>query len=192
MHHCYDTSCKLQSDDPYVILYNKVTRHIDTHKTFILRQGQLDEVSGHMILLPIQFDVSLREIKERIDGNQKVTTDIKFKRITFKRPITNPVTERCNSDVGIDTDHNFLYGLIPGVLEIPCEMNRLDDFISLKHAICNGKLQNIIALHLLLDIGPFYSLTNMRQMKYSNDSTNFWLTLKIIQRTRSYFFQGYK
>ena len=188
MHHCYDASCILQSDDPYVILYHKVTRHIDTYTTFNLRQEQLDEVSGHMILLSIHFDVSLREIKERIDGNQEVIIDIKTKRITLKRPITTPVAERCNSDVGIDTDHNFLYGLIPGVLEGTCEMNRLDDFIFLKQAICNGKLQNIIALHLLLDIGQFYSLTNIRQMKYSNDSINFWLTLKVIQRTRSYFF----
>ena len=186
----YDTSCKLQSDDPYVILYHTVTRHIDTHKTFSLRQEQLDEVSGHMILLSIHFDVSLREIKKRIDGNQKVIIDIKSKRITFKRPITTPVAERCNNDVGIDTDHNFLYGLTPGVLKSTCEMNRLDDFISLKQAICNGKLQNIIALHLLLDIGQFHSLTNIRQMKYRNDSINFGLTLKIIQRTRSYFFQG--
>ena len=176
VYHCYDTSCKLQSDGPCVILYHKVTRHIDTHKTFSLRQEQLDEVSGH-ILLSIHFDMSLREIKERIDGNQKVIIDIKSNRITFKRPITTPVAERCNSDVEIDTDHNFLYGLIPGVLERPCEMNRLDDFISLKQAICNGKLQNIIALHLFVDIGQFYSLTNIRQMKYSN-----------IHRTRSCFF----
>ena len=165
MYHCYDTSCKLQSDDPYVILYHKVTRHIDTHKTFSLRQEQLDEVYGHMILLSIHFDVSLREIKECFDGNQKVIIDIKSKQITFKRPITTPVAERCNSDVGIDTDHNFLYGLIPGVLESTLEMNRLDDFIFLKQAICNGKLQNIIALHLFVDIGQFYNLTNMSPVK---------------------------
>ena len=61
-----------------------------------------------MILLSMHFDVSLREIKERIDGNQKVIIEIKSKRITFKRPITTPVAERCNSGVGIDTDHNFL------------------------------------------------------------------------------------
>ena len=107
-----------------MILYHTVTRHIDTHKTFSLRQEQLDEVSGHMILLSIHFDVSLREIKEHIDGNQKIIIDIKSKRITFTRPITAPVSERCNDDVGIDTDHNFLYGLIPGDLESTCEMNR--------------------------------------------------------------------
>ena len=130
-----------------------------------------------MILLSIHFDVSQRDIKERIDGNQKVIIDIKSKRITFKRPITTPVAERCNSDVGIDTDHNFPYGLIPGVLESTCEKNSKDDFISLKQAICNDKLQNIIALHLFVDIGQFYSWTNIRQMKYSN-----------IQRTGSSLF----
>ena len=187
------TRHNLQSDDPYVILYHAVTRHIETHKTFSLRQEQLDEVSGHMILISVHFDVSLREIKERIDGNQKVIIDIRSKRITFKRPITTPVAERCNNDVGIDTDHNFLYGLIPGVLERICEMNRLDDFISLLQAICDGKLQNNIALHLLLVIGQFYSLTDIRQMKYSNDSINFWLTLKKIFKGRGVnFFQGYK
>ena len=74
----------------------------------------MDEESGHMILLSIHFDVSLRKIKERIDGNQKVLIDIKSKRITFKSPITTPVAERGKNDVGIDTDddHNFLYGLI--------------------------------------------------------------------------------
>ena len=191
MYHCCNTSCKLQSDDPYVILNHKLTRHIDTHKTFSLRQEQLDEVSGHMILLSIHFDVSLREIKVRIDGNQKVIIDIKSKRITFKRPIATPVAERCNSD-GIDTDHNFLYGLIPCVLESSWEMKRLDDFISLKQAICYGKLQNIIELHLLLDIGQFYSLTNIRQMRYSNDSINFWLTLKLFKGRGANFFKGYK
>ena len=173
VYHCYDTSYKLQSDDPYVILYHTVIRHIDAHKTFSLRQEQLDEVSGHMILLSVHFDVSLREIKERIDGNQKVIIEIKSKRIIFKRPVTTPVAERWNSGVGIDTDHTFLYGLIPGILESTCEMNRLDDFISLKQAVCNGQLQNIIALHILLDIGQFYSFTKKRQMKYSNDSINF-------------------
>ena len=139
VYHCYDTTCKLQSDDPFVILYHTVTRHIDTHKTCSLRQEQLDEVSGHMILHSIHFDVSLREIKERIDWNQKVIIDINSKRITFKRPIITPVAERCNSDVGSDTDHNFLYGLFPGALESTCEMNTLDDYISLKQAFCNGK-----------------------------------------------------
>ena len=71
-------------------------------------------------------------------------------------------------------------------------MNRLDDVISLKQTICNDKLQNIITLHLLLDIGQFYSLTNIRQMKYSNDSINFWLTLKLFKGGGATFFQGYK
>ena len=115
--------------------------------------------------------------------------DIKSKRITFKRPITTPVAELCNSDVGSDTDHNFLYGLFPGVLESTCEMNRLDDFNSLKQAICNGKLQNIIALHLLLDTGQFYSFKNIRQMKYSNESM---IHPKIIKGRGAIFFQGYK
>ena len=65
-----------------------------------------------MILLSIHFDVSLRGIKERIDGNQKMIIDIKSKRITFMRPVTTRVAERCNSDFGIDTDHNFLYGRV--------------------------------------------------------------------------------
>ena len=47
--------------------------------------------------------------------------------------------------------------------------------------MCNASSfvdENNIALHLLLDIGQFYSLTDMRQMKYSNVSINVWLTLK--------------
>ena len=194
VYHCYDTSCKLKSDDPYVILYHKVTRHIDTHKTFSLRQEQLDEVSGH-ILLSIHFGVSLRENKERIDGNQKVIIDIKSKRITFRSPITDlslNVAIVMLELILIIIFYNVLYGLIPGVLESTCEMNRLDDFISLKEAICNGKLQSIIALHILLDIGQFYSLANIRQMKYSNDSINFWLTLKLFIGRGAIFFQGHK
>ena len=62
-------------------------------------------------------------------------------------------------------------------------------FCTLLHAcMCNALSfvdENNIALHLLLDIGQCYSLTDMRQMKYSNGSINFWLALKNIQRTRS-------
>ena len=35
-----------------------------------------------------------------------------------KRYVGTPATERCNNDTAIETDNNFVPGLIPGVLSV--------------------------------------------------------------------------
>ena len=83
---CYDTSYNIQSDDPYVILHNALTRHIGTHKRFSLRQTKFDKMSGHIILLSIKFDVLSYEKRPhwRESGRD---IEVSSKRITFKGPL---------------------------------------------------------------------------------------------------------
>ena len=64
--------------------------------------------------------------------------DIRSKRITFKRPVATPAAERCSNDIALEIDNNILYGHIPGLLEMICEMNILPDLTSLQRAICDG------------------------------------------------------
>ena len=56
--------------------------------------------------------------------------------------------------------------------------NRLDDFYNLLAAIADGYLEDNIALHLMLDIGQFYSYDSIHSMRYSETSLTFWATVQ--------------
>ena len=71
--------------------------------------------------------------------------------------------------------------------------NRLDDFYNLLAAIADGYLEDNIALHLMLEIGQFYSYDSIHSMRYSETSLTFWATVqKIFKGKCVNFFRGHK
>ena len=134
--HCYDSSYELPSQNPYVILNYECTRSIGTHKTLNLRQVQFDEVSNHVYFNEFWCVTIWNRRPHWWESGSD--TDVRLKRITFKRPVATPAAECCSNNTALETDHNILYTHIPGFLEIICEKNRLDDLISLLRAICYG------------------------------------------------------
>ena len=71
--------------------------------------------------------------------------------------------------------------------------NRLDDFYNLLVAIADGYLEDNIALHLILDIGQFYSYDSIHSMRYSETSLTFWATVqKNFKGKCVNFFRGHK
>ena len=61
-----------------------------------------------MILLSINHDVFLYEIKGRIDWNQEVILASDRVELQIKMPVTTPAVERNGNDTALETDHNFL------------------------------------------------------------------------------------
>ena len=71
--------------------------------------------------------------------------------------------------------------------------NGVDDFYNLLAAIADGYLEDNIALHLMLDIGQFYSYDSIHSMRYSETSLTFWATVqKNFKGKCVNFFRGHK
>ena len=122
------------------------------------------------------------------------------KNILFKRKL-KVKTDCCEfqTDTTIPTDKwtqtNFseLYSILPDVINVLKEMQRYDDFVTVMKCIRERILTENIALHLLLDIGNFYSKDSINAVRYSNETLEFWLTVqKLVKGKGVNFFRGFK
>ena len=60
------------------------------------------------------------------------------------------------------------------------ELNRFDDFVSLLRCIKERILDHNISFHLTLDVGQFYGLDSIHEMRYNSTSLEWWLVIKKI------------
>ena len=115
-------------------------------------------------------------------------------KIRFKRKHPEEVystTEK--QDSYTTTDNSDLSELFFEVINVMDQYGRKDDFISMLHAIKDGYLLQNIAFHLLLDVGLFYGLSSISNMRYDKQSLAFWITVHKLFKGRGInFFRGYK
>ena len=170
---------------------------LSTHnkdQQFSARKVVLDECTGRSAYRSIHYNVSIQEIKRRIEqGTTPVfgsENKIRFKR---KEPEVNINTTVTTQDSQTSTDNCELSELIHDVIHVMNEHNRKEDFIHTLHAIRKGHLLQNVAFHLLLDIGLFYSQSSISNMRYSEQSLSFWMTVQKLFKSRGInFFRGYK
>ena len=194
MFYCYLNTCPFKSSDAEDILTHTIETHSDTFIKFSIRHERLHPSQGYIYKQSVHFDIKLSDIQSRIDNDQTPVIDIENNLIRFKRKPSHAIsTHTGNIPSATQTENSTIYELIPGIIEKIRDLGRLSDFESLLQAVHDGKLQNNIALHLLLDIGQFFGLSDIRQMKYSQDTIHFWLTIQKLFKGRGLnFFQGYK
>ena len=91
------------------------------------------------------------------------------------------------------TDDANIYQLISHVIDVMKDIGTISDVISVLQAIKNGYLNDNIAFHLLLDIGDFYSLNSINNVRYSKQSLGFWVTVqKLFKGKGINFFRGFR
>jgi hypothetical protein len=148
----------------------------------------------------IHFDTTVGQLAMKINNGfspiiREEEAKIIFKRHHDKNEKTDRPTSELSSDTGKDvqTSHSELYSLIPGVIEKLEVAGRLADFESTMKAVTDGILEDNIAFHLLLDIGQFYSCSTVSNMRYSEETLQFWSTVKNLFKGKGiHFFRGYK
>lgn len=57
------------------------------------------------------------------------------------------------------------------------EKDRYQDFLCMLKCISDKTLIDNIALHLLLDVGKFYSKNSIQGLRYSEETIAFWVTV---------------
>ena len=80
-----------------------------------------------------------------------------------------------------ESDMQKLEKILPDVVHSLNDMGQADDFSSVLQAIAKGKIQNNIALHLLLDVGQLLRQDTPHSMRYNQTSLDFWtLLMKVV------------
>ncbi len=134
----------------------------------------------------------LENIKKRIEQGVTPVFDSDNK-IRFKRNESEASPDITKQDAYTTTDNCELSELIHIVIHIMDEHGRKEDFIHTLHAIKDGYILQNVAFHLLLDVGLFYSLSSVSNMRYSEQSLSFWLIVQKLFKGRGInFFRGYK
>lgn len=179
--------------------------HHEFTGNFSLKVRELCELTGLEMLKSVHFPLSLPDMRIYVQKGCKLQIDIAERKIRIKRmasdyteakcSISDPTTEKCVSESDdMATKYSELYELIPHVIDRLLAIGRLDDFVAVLRALNRGHLEQNIALHLLLDVGKFYSQDGgISQMRYSQDTMDFWATVSKLFKGRGInFFRGFK
>ena len=160
-----------------------VTSHTE-EKCIKIKRKIFDPILGIQGYQTYSFNISPNDIAEKINEGAKVYIDFDLKKIRFKRK--SSITTQAQAD---DDD---MYNLFRDSLEYLKCIDRQQDFLNLLKALVAGFLRDNIAFHLVLDIGKFYGLDDIRTMRYDEISLNFWTTVKcLFKRKGLNFFRGF-
>ena len=191
--------CHHAAADPTEIAYHTVQEHFDGIRDFSLRKKILSEKTGLQSYETLHFRLSLPKIRDHIQHGDKILFDtnntaIRIKRVTTKQTdgIQNTPHQTHDSN-STQTSDNAIYASMPQVISKLRAIGRDENFLSLLTAIAEGHLDENIALHLILDVGAFYGKHCINNIRFSEESLSFWVTVsKLFKGKGLNFFRGYK
>jgi len=165
-------------------------KHLATYhakRKLSVRHRWLDEASGILGYKSLHFD-SICGLVSTVDFLNSRVTVKKRPQIVCDEESYKKVKTDMPSDLSLkcgpvqeESDMQKLEKILPDVVHTLNNMGRADDFGSVLQAIANGKIQNNIALHLLLDVGQFLRQDTPQSMRYNQTSLDFWtLMMKVV------------
>lgn len=195
---CYFCPVVASADD---ILIHSITNH-DKQSKLSIRQKIFDEQTGHYAYRSLHFPWTISTLNEYHEKGIILKLDTERKMIKFKRKAPElqkdqncESTTTCGFDKSTQTtpDETELHRLLKDVTRILTEKGRYQDFVSVLKGIVDNTLTDNIALHLLLDVGNFYSNDSIHSIRYSEETLAFWLTVKKLFKGKGInFFRGFK
>ena len=191
---CYH--CEKKSNCEEEIKAHLLAYHVDDY--YSVRVLVFDDDEGRYTYRAKHFGVKCSWLLEKQSEGHSVHIDYENNSMRVKRKAAH-VTQHADSPAAPaqdDTDSdtlNALCDMLPGILGIMKETGREEDFLSVMKHIHNGRLQNNISLHLLLDIGQFLRQETVYSQRYDKTTKDFWtLVYKLFRGKGLRFFGGIK
>ena len=181
------------------VLEHSLSCHQPNSK-FSLRQQIFDEQLGQIAYKSLHFPWTISKLKEHRENGVNLKIDTERRKISFKRKYTDVKNQSCasstTSDKSTQTSNKAddeISKLHKKVKQILKEKGRYEDYISVLKCIADNTLTDNIALHLLLDVGNFYSKKSISCLRYSEETLAFWVTVKKLFKGKGInFFRGFK
>lgn len=163
---CYFCPLEANAND---ILTHTISCHNIGDNKFSIRQRQLDEKLGISVYRSLHFNWQISTFKLNDYKNQGIILrlDTDQRKIPFKRKIVETqtkqnedkrdLTKTCEQSIQTTILDTELCQLLQDVSSILKENDRYQDFLCVLKCIADKTLVDNIALHLLLDVGNFYS-----------------------------------
>lgn len=199
---CYFCPLEATAD---AILTHTLLCHNEVGKTLSIRKRQLDEKLGTTVFRSLHFSWLISTLKSYEEQGTILQINTEEKKITFKRKQVDTHTQECNKRSGstetrlndessqttlLDTD---LCNLLQDAASVLKERGRYEDFLSVLRCIADSTLIDNIALHLILDVGNFYSTNCIQGLRYSEETITFWVTVKKLFKGKGInFLRGFK